>query len=325
MEKRIAYLGPAGTFTHTAAREIWGDRALLRPVSAVDFIIGELMAGGADFGVIPLENTVEGIVTASVDELVFRTAGIVILREVSVPITFDAYRGRADRDDGTDQPTVIASHAHGLAQCRRYVAASGLPTKHFASTAAAVEAAVAEPGMIAIGAPGLASRYDVEVIDQAVEDHTGAYTRFACIGSDDPATAALPPAPDDVAWKTTLALTPSASRPGVLAELCTLLADQGINIISLTSRPLPGFPGAYVFVLTLAEDPDSVHVARGVQGILHSGVRLKFLGSYLSDHLVRPAPSDRLLTPPIGSFDIKDFHRVVARFPGRPAASGPVG
>jgi prephenate dehydratase len=308
--RTVAYLGPSGTFTHEAAQAIWEDRAVLKPVATLPGVVDAVLAGEAGGGVIPIENTVEGVVSTSIDQLLFRTAALTIHREVSVRITFNAYRAR----NATADPSAVASHPHGLAQCREFVAATGLPTENHPSTAAAVEAAARRPGLIAIGAPGLDSVYDVELLSGGVEDHPSAYTRFIHIGSWSDA-ASLPPSPHEgMVWRTTLALTPVSSRPGILAEIFTHFADQGINVSALTSRPLPGFAGAYVFVVTVDNDDSMASLSRATSGLLLSGIRVKFLGNYLSDFR-RHVPSDRALVAPPGSFghhDATDFPRLFA-------------
>jgi prephenate dehydratase/chorismate mutase/prephenate dehydratase len=314
----VTYLGPEGTFTHAAAMAMWPGQGGLKPVRTVPEAVSSVLDGVAGYTVIPVENTIEGIVTASIDQLVFRTGQLVIWRETSVRISFNAYRSA--RPGGP--PAAVASHPHGLAQCQRYIVSVGLPSETFASTAAAVEAAARDPRLVAIGAPGLETGYDVTVLREGVEDHPGAYTRFACVGR----LAAGPgpaPAASELTWKTTLALTPGSSRPGVLAELCTHFADHGMNIISLASRPLPGFAGAYVFVVALDCSRNSVSLARSVLSMIYSGIRVKYLGSYRSDYLVRSASRDRPLIPPAGSYGVRDIDALLRLLPGSGRAGPP--
>ncbi|WP_433387544.1 prephenate dehydratase [Micromonospora sp. KLBMP9576] len=307
----IGFLGPEGTFTHQGARLLHGPGADLRAAASIPAVIAGVADGSYDFGVVPIENTVEGIVTASLDGIVFRADPVLILREASVRITFDAYVSSA-----ADAPlTAIGSHPHGIAQCARYVGGTGLAVERFPSTAAAVRAAAQRPGLMAIGAAGLQETYPVRVHDRAVEDHPGAYTRFVCLGlSGGPA---LPPAhAAGLTWKTSVALTPSWSHPGVLAELCTQFADQGIDIVSLASRPLPGFAGRYVFVVTVDRDRHAASLARAVRCLLHDGIRVKHLGSYLSDHDTAGVDSRQALVPPPGSLGLAHLDEVTQIFPG---------
>jgi len=307
----IGFLGPEGTFTHQAARLLHGTAVDLRAAASIPAVIAGVADGRYDFGVVPIENTVEGIVTASLDGIVFRAAPVLILREISVRITFDAYVPvRADAPF-----TAIGSHPHGIAQCKRYVSRTGLPVEQFPSTAAAVRSAAERPGLIAIGAPGLQEAYPVRVHDRAIEDHPGAYTRFACLGLA--GGPELPPADAaGLTWKTSVALTPGWSHPGVLAEFCTQFADQGIDIVSLTSRPLPGFAGRYVFVVTVDRDRRSANLARAVRSLLHDGIRVKYLGSYLSDHGTAGVETHGALVPPPGSLGLGHLDEVTQIFPG---------
>ncbi|MET8118771.1 prephenate dehydratase domain-containing protein [Micromonospora sp. NPDC005189] len=308
----VAFLGPEGTFTHRAARALHSPEADLRPESTIAAVIAGVADSRYEYGVVPIENTVEGIVTASLDQIIFRTDALLIRREVSVRVTFDAYRSR----EAAGAPTVIGSHPHGLAQCARYTAGSGLPVEQFASTAAAVQAAAARPELLAIGASGLDEVYPVRVSDRAVEDHRGAQTRFVSLGRADGTELPVPAGPTELTWKTTIALTPRRSDPGVLAQLCTQFSDRRIDIISLASRPLPGFPGRYVFVATVDHDRESVSLARAVTHLLHEGVRVKYLGSYLSDHVAANAEEHLALVPPPGSLGLADFEELVQIFSG---------
>ncbi|MEU6075603.1 prephenate dehydratase domain-containing protein [Micromonospora sp. NPDC047074] len=307
----IGFLGPEGTFTHQAARLLHGTAAELRADGSVPAVIAGVAERRYDFGVVPIENTVEGIVTASLDGIVFRADPVQIMREASVRISFDAYVSAA----GDSPPTAIGSHPHGLAQCARYVSRTGLPVEHFPSTAAAVRAAAGRPGLIAIGAQGLDEAYPVRVHDRAVEDHPGAYTRFVCLGL---AGGPEPPVADTsrLTWKTSVALTPGWSRPGVLAELCTQFADRGIDIVSLASRPLPGFAGRYVFVVTVDRERRSASLARAIRSLMHQGIRVKHLGSYLSDHTTAGADAGRALVPPPGSLGLAHDDEITQLFPG---------
>ncbi|GAB2927225.1 prephenate dehydratase domain-containing protein [Micromonospora polyrhachis] len=313
----VTFLGPVGTFTERAARAIWPADAVLRPAEDIPATVAAVLDRRADYAVIPIENTVEGVVTASLDQFVFHAPDLVILREVSVPITFTSYRSPL----AEGAAAVVGSHPHALAQCTRYVAGLGLRTEPFSSTAEAVRAAADRPELIAIGAAGLADDYPVAVQHSGVEDRPGAYTRFVCLGRADGAgTAAAAsdagPVGPGTSWKTMMALTPIWSRPGVLAELCTHFADREINIISLSSRPLPGFPGRYVFVVTVDHHRDSPDLARAVTSLLYDGVRVKYLGSYPSDHLFAGSPPDRPLTPPAGSLGLAEIDQLTRIFRG---------
>ncbi|SCL64087.1 prephenate dehydratase [Micromonospora peucetia] len=307
----IGFLGPEGTFTHQGARLLHGTAADLRADGSIPAVIAGVAEGRYDFGVVPIENTVEGIVTASLDGIVFRADPVLIMREASVRITFDAYVSVA----ADTPPTAVGSHPHGLAQCTRYVSRTGLPVEHFPSTAAAVRAAAERPGLIAIGAPGLDEAYPVRVHGRAVEDHPGAYTRFVCLGLAG-GSEPLAVDADGLTWKTSVALTPGWSRPGALAELCTQFADRGIDIVSLASRPLPGFAGRYVFVVTVDHDRRSANLARAIRSLMHQGIRVKHLGSYLSDHTTAGVDARRALVPPPGSLGLAHLDEITQVFPG---------
>lgn len=306
----IGFLGPEGTFTHQGARLLHGTAADLRADGSIPAVIAGVAEGRYDFGVVPIENTVEGIVTASLDGIVFRADPVLIMREASVRITFDAYVSVA----ADTPPTAVGSHPHGLAQCTRYVSRTGLPVEHFPSTAAAVRAAAERPGLIAIGAPGLDEAYPVRVHGRAVEDHPGAYTRFVCLGLAG-GSEPLAVDADGLTWKTSVALTPGWSR----RERSPNSARSSPTGESTSSRwpPVrcPASPG-YVFVVTVDHDRRSANLARAIRSLMHQGIRVKHLGSYLSDHTTAGVDARRALVPPPGSLGLAHLDEITQVFPG---------
>lgn len=241
MSGTLTFLGPSGTFTHQAALALRPHAETL-PVTSAAAALDAVVAGTADVAVVPIDNTVNGVVVPTLDALLQRP-GLAIVDSVVVPISFDAYV--ADREVA---PTVVVSHPHGLAQCRDFIAELGLPTREAASTAAACRDV--RPGEVALGPAVCGSLYPIERLRAAVEDHGRAFTQFALVGPAETAVAATG------GEGLLVALFPPRNVPGILRRLLEVLEGRGINMTNLVTRPVPATPGEFVFLLFLAGDHD---------------------------------------------------------------------
>lgn len=276
----VAYLGPPGTFTSQAVerlRLVGADPAV--PLAAVADVVEAVERGEHAFGLVPVENSVEGVVTSTLDRLVFATTRARIAEEVVVPVTFDAFCAPAYA--GHPGPWTVVSHPHALAQCSWYVRRHASGTRQAASTAeacalaaraaAAVGVRDADP-VLALAAPPAGPRYGLVRRDERVEDHRDAATRFFLL-----AGAVAPPTHP---CRTMLVVTPPDDRTGVLRALLDPFADRGIALSALSVRPLRSALGAYCFILTVAGHMGDAALASAVEGVLDGGNSVKLLGSY---------------------------------------------
>lgn len=316
MTVSVAYLGPEGTFTHIAARRAAKaeDASVIAKRSVAD-VVESVVNGEAESGVIAIENSVEGVVNASLDQLIFQPHELIITEEIAIRISFDAYRSF----EAESPPQIIGSHPHALAQCKRYIQKTGLPVETFSSTAAAVKAAVGRPELVALGAPGLSQEYMVEVIEQGVQDFN-AVTRFVHFRIASPAENRIQPgarADDTRSWKTSLVITPAVSATGVLTRVFSCFSDRGINVLSVSSRPLADHPGAYAFVITLATPGDSPGLGYAALDLLQMGHNIKHLGSYQADPIPHDLIRGRPFDAPSGSLGTGTSYEVITKtFPG---------
>lgn len=262
-------LGPAGTYSHRAARAI---------TETIDFresvrgIIEAVLVGEADRGVVPIENSIEGSVTESLDALAERD--IAVCKEIVTPIR------HALLAQGESFGTV-ASHSQALAQCRTYLD-SEYPDARLeavASTAAGVERAREDPGIAAIGHPDNGDS-ELAVIAEDIQDRTSNATRFLVI--------APPDARSSAGGKTSLVVYPSTNYPGLLLELLEPLADRDINLTRVESRPSGERLGDYVFHIDidagLYEDRTQ-EALDAIEGIVSEGW-VRRLGSYDIEHVL---------------------------------------
>lgn len=275
---RYAYLGPEGTFTEAALRRLpAAGRAELMPHPSVDAAMEAVRCGDADAAMVPIENSVEGGVSATLDAL----AGgepLVVVREVLVPVTFDL----AARP-GTLIGNVrrVATHPHAQAQCRDWLATT-LPKAVFvpALSTAAAAAGLAGPDSgdaaydAALCAPIAAERYRLEVLASDVGDSSGAVTRFVLV-----ARPAPPPEPTG-ADKTTLVAYIPDDHPGALLELLEQFAARGVNLTRIESRPTGNSLGRYCFSIDCEGHITQARVAEALMGLHRVCPQVRFLGSY---------------------------------------------
>lgn len=284
---RLVYLGPPGTFTEVAAGRAPGTAGAERvPVASVDAALNAVREGEADLAVVPIENSVEGGVTSTLDAL---GAGrpLSIRAEVLVPVTFvlAARPGTALADVRR-----VGSHPHALAQCRGWVA-EHLPaalTVPALSTAAAAQvlggAAGDAPYDAALCAEPAALAAGLEVLARDVADNAGAVTRFVVVGRP---AAPPPPTGSD---KTTVVASLAEDRSGALLELLEQFATRGINLTRIESRPQGTELGRYTFSIDCEGHVADPRVSEALMGLHRVCPRVRYLGSYPRADGLAPVP-----------------------------------
>lgn len=269
-ELRIAYLGPAGTWSEAAALRYAGSSATLLPFTSMGGVVSAVETGLAGSGVLPVENSLEGAVGTTLDLLIHETR-LRINAEVVEPIRHVLVARPGAR---VDQISVLRSHPQALAQCRRFIERC-LPraqTVAALSTAAAVDEMLGDEHGAAIATPRAAELYPVEVLGRDIQDRDSNATRFVVLGTHD-----SPPTGDD---KTSLCFSVRHNRPGALVEILQLFAAAGINLSKVESRPAGDQLGEYIFLLDLdghREDPPIAAVLAQVERMTEF---LKIFGSY---------------------------------------------
>ena len=270
---RFGYLGPAGTFTEAALRTVRAaERADLTPYASVAVALDAVRTGDVDGAMVPLENSVEGSVATTLDEL---AAGdpLQITREVLLPVRF-ALLGRP----GTLPSDVrtVATHPHAEAQCRRWLR-DVLPEASVVlapSTADAARSVAAGAYDAAISAPIAADHYALSVLASDVQDHEGAVTRFVLVSRPGPVPAATG------TDRTTIAASISHDQPGSLLQLLTEFAVRGINLTRIESRPLGSQLGRYSFSIDCDGHVADARVGEALAALHRTCSSVRFLGSY---------------------------------------------
>lgn len=268
--RRLAHLGPRGTYTEAAAA-VHDPDAELVPVPTVTEAVAAVERGEADACVCALENSLEGGVRDTLDQLLRDELAVAIAAEVVIPIRH-VLVGAAGSDPAT--APVVYSHPQALAQCRRRLQelAPGARPVASLSTAAAIESALAEPGALAIGNQRAAELYGARVLRPDLADESDNETRFVVLArADHPATG------DD---KTSIAFTTQHDRPGSLMEALTLFYEQDINLTRVESRPTRRQLGTYIFLLDMEGHRTDRAVAQALGALGELAEWLRVFGSY---------------------------------------------
>ncbi len=270
---RVGYLGPETTFTHMAAAKFFGHAPEFIPMGNITEVFEEVERRRADFGVVPVENSVEGTVALTLDGL--HDFKVKLCGEIYLPISHDliSQSGRVDKIKR------ILSHPHALAQCRGWLQRHlpAVPTEEVVSTAQAARWASVDPSVAAIASPMAARTYNLQVVAKSIEDFAGNTTRFLVLGQQCPR-----PSGND---KTSLLLS-LEDRPGSLFRLLEPLAEREVNLTKIQSRPVKDEPWRYLFYVDIAGHIEDQKVKEGVEAIREGCTFLKWLGSYPKGEMV---------------------------------------
>ncbi|MCI5221446.1 MAG: prephenate dehydratase [Candidatus Electrothrix sp. AR4] len=263
----VAFLGPEATFTHLAGVKYFGYSAEYKALESIDEVFREVEKGRVRYGVVPVENSIEGAVFSTLDS--FMKYRIKICGELHLPIHHNLVCQSGDIKD----IQTVASHYQPLAQCREWLRKhlADIPTLEVFSTAGAAQMASNNPNIGAIASELAVKTYNVQVAVSGIEDYQGNTTRFLVIGRQSPS-----PSGQD---KTSLLLGMS-DRPGSLNEALTILSEKKINLAKIESRPIKGKQWKYLFFLDLLGHLDDPVVQEGCTALKQTCAYYEWLGSY---------------------------------------------
>lgn len=269
------FLGPEGTFTEAALLQVPGADAARRvPALTVNAALDLVRNGSVDAAMVPIENSVEGGVSATLDAIA-QGDPLRIIREVLVPITFVLVAKPGTPFTGV---RTISTHGHAWAQCQLWIArniphAEYMP--HSSTAAAAVDLLAADcPYDAAICSPFVAERLGLEVLGHHIGDVADAVTRFILVSR--PNVLPEPTGAD----KTTLVIPLPEDHPGALMEILDQFAARGVNLSRIESRPTGQFLGDYFFSIDAEGHIADARVADALKGLHRISPHLRFLGSY---------------------------------------------
>ncbi len=264
---RVAFLGPEATFTHIAAVNHFGRSVAFVPQPSIREIFSEVEKGTFNYGVVPVENSIEGAVNYTLD--LFFESDLRICAEIYHAISHDLLSRTAD----LEKIQTIYSHPQAFAQCRHWLRKHrpDIALVDCSSTAEAARKAAAEPLTAAIASREAADSYRLEVVAEHIEDSSRNVTRFLVIGKDD-----IKPTGQD---KTSIMFV-TAHVPGALFNVLKPIAAAGINMLKLESRPTKHENWSYFFFVDLAGHITDEAVHQTVEKMKARCLFLKLLGAY---------------------------------------------
>jgi chorismate mutase/prephenate dehydratase len=272
----VAYLGPEGTFSHQAAREQFGAASALTAASSIGAVFDEVEHGRADYGVVPVENSSEGVVTATLDR--FADSPLTIKAEslLRVNLLLLSRSGRPER------VRRIVSMVQPLGQCRGWLAAHfpDVPVDEVSSTAKAAALAAADERTAAVAGVMAQERYRLHAVAINIQDQPRNFTRFLILGRD-------PIGPRSGDDKTSILFT-VRHEAGALHRVLRPFADHRVNLLSIESRPMKGRPWEYVFFLDVSGHVQDARVGRALEALRPRCVNVRVLGSYPVSRALEP-------------------------------------
>ncbi|MFP5068794.1 prephenate dehydratase [Pseudonocardia nantongensis] len=281
--RTIGFLGPHATFTEQALRSLpESEGADLVPLPGAPAVLAAVRDGSVDAGCVPIENTVEGAVPPVLDGLV-EAPPLVIVREARIAVRFCLLGLPGSTPSGV---RTVASHGHGIAQTRGWLAGHLPDAEIRVSSSTAEAAAQAARGEVdaAVAAPLAATQHGLQVLADDIADNPGAVTRFVLL-----TRPGRLPAP--TGWdRTTLAVT-TTNRPGTLLGLLTELAVRGIDLSRIESRPFKDRHAEYWFHLDCSGHAADPAMGEALAALFRRSDRLRFLGSYPRSDPAPAAPA----------------------------------
>jgi chorismate mutase/prephenate dehydratase len=265
---KVAFLGPEGTFTQEAALKHFGDGAISVPKAAIDEVFREVLAGACNYGVVPVENSTEGVISHTLDS--FMDSSIKICGEVELRIHHHFMVGGNTNNDNI---TRVYSHAQSLAQCRQWLNSNypNIERVAVSSNAEAAKRVQGEWNSAAIAGDMSCELYQLEKLWEKIEDRPDNSTRFLIIGRE-----SVPPSGDD----RTSVVVSVRNKPGALHDLLEPFRRHNVDMTRLESRPSRSSKWSYVFFIDFVGHIEDEAVTKVLEELSVDVADLKVLGSY---------------------------------------------
>lgn len=264
---KIAFFGPQATYTHLAAIKQFGLSADLIPVKSISDVFDEVERGEANYGVVPIENSTEGIVTHTLD--VFVDSNLQIVAEVVLEISHCLLSKGGMMEDVKK----VYSHPQPIAQCRNWLAKNlpNVPVMETASTATAAQMVAEDLEAAAIASEFAASIYDLKIVKKRIEDNVNNFTRFLVIGRK---------SPEKSGSDKTSVMFAVKDESGALYRMLEPFSKHNINLTKIESRPMKTRAWEYLFFLDMEGHYSEPHVKEAIDELSKICMFVKVLGSY---------------------------------------------
>jgi len=271
---RVAYLGPAGTFSELAALGFFGSSIVKVACANFDEVLHATTSGAADFGVLPVENSTEGVVTRSLD--LFLTTPLVIVGETSLICRHNLMR----RENSLAGISAVCAHPQALAQCNAWLGThlAGVERRPVSSNAEGARLAALDSSLAGIAGERAASEYGLHIVAPAIQDDAHNRTRFAILAHPE-----RHPSPKASGHDCTSLVVSVPNRPGALHDMLVPLKTHGVSMSRFESRPARSGQWEYYFYIDLQGHPDQPHVASALKELRAVCAFFKLLGTYPID------------------------------------------
>lgn len=271
---RVAYLGPAGTFSELAALGFFGSSIVKVSCASIDEVFRTTTAGAADFGVVPVENSTEGVVARSLD--LFLTTPLFIIGETNLFVRQNLLR----RENSLDGIQAVCAHPQSIAQCHSWLS-NHLPNverRPVASNAEGARLASLDPSLAALGSERAGSEFGLHIVAPAVQDDPHNRTRFAILTHPE-----RHPQPQASGHDCTSLVVSVTNRPGAVHDMLVPLKQHGVSMTRFESRPARSGQWEYYFYIDLQGHPDQPEVAAAMKELRDVCAYFKLLGTYPID------------------------------------------
>ena len=271
---RVAYLGPAGTFTEQAALGFFGSSIVKVPCASFDEVLHATTSGAADFGVLAVENSTEGVVTRSLDLLL--TTPLAIVGETSLICRHNLMR----RENSLVGISAVCAHPQALAQCNAWLSTHlpGVERRPVSSNAEGARLATLDASVAGIASERAASEYGLHIVGPAIQDDAHNRTRFAVMAHPE-----RHPTPKASGHDCTSLVVSVTNRPGALHDMLVPLKTHGVSMSRFESRPARSGQWEYYFYIDLQGHPEQPHVAAAMKELRAVCAFFKVLGTYPID------------------------------------------
>jgi chorismate mutase/prephenate dehydratase len=264
---KVAYLGPAGTFSHLACLKEYGSSARFYPVKSFSEVFEEVERGRVHYGVVPIENSIEGAVNNTLDRLI--ESDLTITSEILLKVShyLMSLSGEMER------VRKVYSHPQPTAQCRQWIEKHipQLPIIEAESTASAAQRAAEDPEGAAIAGEAAVRFYGLKVIEKSIEDNVHNVTRFLTVSKE---------MAERTGYDKTSIVFAFKNEPGALFKILRPFADKGINLTKIESRPSGKKAWEYVFFVDMEGHVEDLPVREALELLQDQSFFLKILGSY---------------------------------------------
>ncbi len=264
---KVSCLGPLGTFTHLAALRHFGSSASFVPEDSIKKVFENVETNKAEYGVVPIENSNEGVVSHTLD--MFMDSDLQVVAEIILEVSHNLLSRQSRRS----KIKKIYSHPQGLAQCRGWLESNmpGVPVAESTSTAKAAELAAKDPNSAAIASEIAARMYDLNILERNIQDSRRNITRFLVISKEFPHRTG-----ND---KTSIMFS-IKHKPGSLYEVLLPFKRAKINLTKIESRPSKRKAWEYIFFVDMEGHIEDKRVKKAVDALTENCLYLKILGSY---------------------------------------------